>query len=87
MKTIWSKALSNEFGRLTKGNKYGVGFTDTLEFIPRSAVPAGRDITSATFVSDYRPLKDEKYRTKMLVGGDKLTYFDDAGSPATSLAS
>ena len=71
MKTTCTKAVSNELGRLTKGNKYGVGFTDTMDFIPRSAVPAGRDITYATFVFDYRPLKDEKYRARIVVSGDK----------------
>ena len=33
----------------------------------------------------YRPLKDEPYRTRMVVGGDKLTYFEDPGSPAAPL--
>ena len=34
---------------------------------------------------DYRPLKDEKYRDRMVVGGDKLSYYADPGSPAASL--
>ena len=50
MKTTWTNAVSKEFGRLAKGNKYGVGFTDIMDFIPRSAVRAGRDITYTTFV-------------------------------------
>ena len=36
-------------------------------------------------VCDYRPLKDEKYRVRITVGGDKLPYHDDAGSPAADL--
>ena len=56
-----------------------------MEFIPKHEVPPNRDVTYANFVFDYRPLKDEPYRARMVVGGDKLTYHDDAGSPAASL--
>ena len=38
-----------------------------------------------TFVCNYRPLKDDPYRVRIIVGGDKLTYDDDAGSPASNL--
>ena len=48
-------------------------------------VPAGRDVTYASFRFDYRPLKSEKYRARMVVGGDRLSYNDDPGSPAASL--
>ena len=34
---------------------------------------------------DYRPLKEEKYRVRITVGGDRLPYHDDAGSPAADL--
>ena len=84
-KERWTKSISNEFGCLTRGNKHGVPYTNTMEFIPRSDVPDGRDITYASFRFDYRPLKDEPYRTRIVVGGDKLTYFEDPGSPAASL--
>ena len=39
----------------------------------------------ATFVCDLRPLKNEIYRVRITVGGDKLSYDDDAGSPAANL--
>ena len=84
-KARWTKSVSNEFGRLTKGNQHGVPYTDTMGFIPRSAIPEDRDITYASFRFDYRPLKDEPFRTRMVVGGDKLKYFEDPGSPAASL--
>ena len=32
-----------------------------------------------------RPLKEEIYRVRITVGGDRLTYNDDAGSPAANL--
>ena len=52
---------------------HGVTATDTIEFVVHSAVPTGRDITYATFVCDHRPLKTEKWRVRLVVGGDKLT--------------
>ena len=36
---IWNQALSNEIGRLTKGNIAGVSWTDTMEFIHKFEVP------------------------------------------------
>ena len=77
--------MSNELGRLAQSNKYGVKSTDTIEFIPRSEVPNGRDVTYANFILDYRPLKSEPNRVRLTVGGDKLSYDADAGSPAASL--
>ena len=85
MSPTWTKAVSNEFGRLTQGNDHGVTFTDTMDFIFKHEVPADRDGTYASFRLDYRPLKEEKYRARIVVGGDKLSYDEDAGSPAASL--
>ena len=36
-------------------------------------------------VCDYRPLKTEKHRIQLTVGGDKLDYIDDTASPTASL--
>ena len=82
---IWNQSLSNEWGRLAQGNNKGVTSTDTIDFITREEVPQGKDITYATFVLDYRPLKSEPHRVRITVGGDKLTYNDDAGAPAANL--
>ena len=84
-KDIWNKAVSNEIGRLTKGNIHGVSYTEMMEFIPKSCVPTNRDVTYASMVFDFRPLKSEPYRCRIVAGGDKLTYDADASSPATSM--
>ena len=60
--TIWLRSLSNEWGRLANGNNTGVQGTDTIEFIHHHEVPKDRDVTYATFVLDFCPLKDEEYR-------------------------
>ena len=34
---------------------------------------------------DYRPLKNEPHRIRITVGGDRLSYQADAGSPAANM--
>ena len=41
--------------------------------------------TDDTFVCDHCPLKDEKWRVCLVVGGDKLNHDNDSGSLAASL--
>lgn len=83
--TLWTKSLSNEWGRLAQGNVHGVKATDTIDFIHKSKVPVDRKVTYGSFVCDYRPLKDDPYRIRLVVGGDKLDYNDDPASPAAGL--
>ena len=82
---LWVRSLSDEWGRLAQGNDYGTQATDTIKFIHKFEVPDGRDVTCATHVLDYRPLKSEPYRIRITVGGDRLTYPGDSGSPAANL--
>ena len=82
---VWDQSLSNEWGRLAQGNKYGVRSTNTIDFIHQHEVPSSSAVTYATYVLDHRPLKTEPYRVRITVGGDKLNYDLDAGSPAANL--
>ena len=63
----------------------GVHFNDVIDFISQKEVPTDRKVTYATFVLDHRPLKTEPWRVRITVGGDKLTYDNDAGSPAANI--
>ena len=56
-----------------------------MDFIHPSEIPPNEKITYASFVCDHRPLKPEKWRTRLVTGCDKHPYYDDAGSPAASL--
>ena len=76
---------SNEFGRLAQGNYNGVKHTNTIDFIYKSQIPALAKVTYASIVCDFRPLKDEKWRTRIVVGGDKLVYADDVSAPTSSI--
>ena len=73
------------FGRLAQGNDAGVVCTDTIEFISKRDLPPTSKVTYASFVCDIKPHKKETHRVRLVVGGDRLTYDDDAGSPAASL--
>ena len=84
-KQTWTKILSNEWSRLAQGNMHGVSSTNTIEFIYQHEVPQGRDVTYATYVLDYGPLKSEPYRVRITVGGNRLTYKEDTGSPEANL--
>ena len=84
-KHIWERSLSNEWGRLAAGSKYGIIGTKTIRFIHKKDVPTGRDITYATFVCDHRPRKKETHRVRITVGGDRLTCLEDTGSPAANM--
>ena len=82
---IWLQSLSNEWGRLAQGNNNKVMATNTIDFIHKDKFLQNQDITYATFVLDYRPLKTEPHRVRITVDGDKLTYNADAGAPAANM--
>ena len=84
-KAVWEQALTNEWDRLAAGKLQRVKPSNTIQFIPRSEVPPNRKVTYGNFVCEHRPLKTEKYRVRLTVGGDKLDYPDDATSPASTL--
>ena len=81
---IWNPSMANEIGRLAQGYKNIKG-TNTITFIPKSSIPNTSKITYGRIVPDYRPLKDEPYRTRLTVGGDKLTYYDATKTDTASL--
>ena len=83
-KEIWKTALSNELGQLAQGICHIKG-NDVIDFIPFHMVPKNKIVTYANMVCNVRPLKSEKFRVRLTVGGDRLQYLDDTASPAASL--
>ena len=81
---IWEIALTNELGRLAQGTNNIVG-NDAIDIIFKKDVPRNKMVTYARMVCDYRPFKSEKYRVRLIVGGDRLEYPDNSASPAVSL--
>ena len=86
-KDIWVKALANDFGRLAQGVKDIMPTGNSIIFsIHPSKIPAHKKSTYGRLVVDILPLKDEKYRVHITVGGDKLDFCGYTSSVAASLA-
>ena len=77
--------MSNELGRLAQGNKYGAKATDTIDFITKTDIPTTSKVTYTHFVCDYKPLKTEQRRIKLVAGGYTLEFDGDAGALAALL--
>ena len=86
-RAVWQRAFGNELGRLAQGMPGRVEGTNTIFFIRKSDIPADRrgDVTYVGYVVNYRPEKEEKERFRLVVGGDRITYAGDAGTPTADL--
>ena len=84
--SLWTRSLANELGRLTQGIRDIVG-TNTMFFIPKSEIPHNRrkDITYGRIVVGYKPDKLEKARSRLTVGGDRLTAWMETATPTADL--
>jgi hypothetical protein len=71
------QSTANESGRLEQGLKRGVKVTNTIKFIRREDVPAGRKATYGSFVVDIKAHKEETERTHLTLGGDQIEYPGD----------
>ena len=58
---------------------------NVMIFIKRNDAPQGKQVAYTNMVCDYRSLKEEKYRTQLMIGGDVLEYAEKSSSPAASL--
>ena len=58
----------------------------TIFFIHPSEIPLDKKVTYGRLAVDIPPLKDEKYRVCLTVGGDKLEFLGNTSSVAAFLA-
>jgi hypothetical protein len=88
-KKVWSKSSANKFGRLANGlADWRIEKpTKTIRFIRKEDVPADRrkDVTYGSFSCDYKPNKKEQNRTRLTMGGDRINYPDDCGTPTADM--
>ena len=56
-----------------------------MQFIQKHEVPYDKKVTYARFVCYYRPQKEEKKRTRITVGGDRLDYQGEVSTKTTGL--
>ncbi len=84
---IWMHSSANEFGRLAQGVGNQIKGTNTIYFIHNHQVPNDwfKDVTCAKFVVELKPNKEEMHRTRQTVGGNKVHYPGDVGTPTADL--
>ena len=82
----WLTSAANEFGRLAQGIRDIKG-TNTIHIIHKSEIPEERfkDVTYGNFVCTVRPEKDEKNRTRLTVGGDRINYPGEVATPTAEM--
>ena len=73
-KQVLNTSAANEFGRLMNGLKIGISGTGTMKLLHKYEVLTGRTVSYSRFVCDYKPQKEEKHRTRIMVGGDCINY-------------
>ena len=78
--------MANDLGRLDQGVGGRVKGTDTILFISKSQVPAGRKFTYLQQEATIRPNKDEVYRVRNYAGGYNLVYDGPTATQCASLA-
>ena len=44
-----------------------------------------KDVTYGSFSCDFKPNKEEKERTRLTAGGDRINYPDDCGTPTADM--
>ena len=84
---IWGHSYGNELGRLAQGMKGRVAGTDTIFCIDKKDIPAARwrDVTYGRIVVSFRPEKKDPNRVRLTVGGDRIHYPDDCGTPTAGM--
>ena len=55
--------------------------TNTILFIPKDKLPAGRTVTYGRIVSEIRPQKSETYCTRLTVGVNLINFPGDVTTP------
>ena len=60
--------------------------SNTIHFIHSSQKPANRTVTYLRIVSRYRPQKEDPYRIRFTVGGNRIEYPGGVATPTAELA-
>ncbi|KAL7551824.1 hypothetical protein ACHAWF_015016 [Thalassiosira exigua] len=83
----WGDAFGKEVGRLAQGLPGIVEGTDTIDFIMPEDVPSDRrkDCTYVRIVCNERPEKADPNRVRITVGGNRINYPGDCGTPTADL--
>jgi Reverse transcriptase (RNA-dependent DNA polymerase) len=86
----WEIAMCKEIGRLFQGYDCPDGVhdtkgTNTVRFIKRKDIPAGKKPTYVRIVTAYRENKEDPYRVRMTVGGNLIDFPGDVATKTADL--
>jgi hypothetical protein len=82
----WVQSMANELGRLSQGVlPHMLTGSDTLRFVPITALPPNKQATYLRIVTAERPNKAETKRVRCTVGGDRITYPGKVSTPTAEL--
>jgi hypothetical protein len=86
-KKVWSHSSANQFGCLAQGVRGRIKGADTIHFTHKDQVPVDRrkDITYGSFICEMRPNKTETHHTRHTMGGDRINYPADCGTPTADM--
>jgi hypothetical protein len=86
-KEVWGKLYTTELGQLAQGIPGVSKGTDTIVFIQRDEVPIGqiKDVTYGRVCVNYCPEKDDPNQTCLTIGGDRVNYPGDCGTPTVDM--
>ena len=84
----WNISTANGIGRLFQGvGKRIKDPSNTCHFIRKDQVPVNqfKDVTYRKFECTERSQKAEKHRTRLVVGGNRINFLGDVGTPTTEM--
>lgn len=82
---LWQASNAAEIGRLAQGFGTQKG-TNTMFFIPHTALPKGRKPTYLRVVAAFRPEKDNPRRIRWTCGGDRVEYPGDVSTKTADIS-
>jgi hypothetical protein len=83
---LWCASCADKIGQLCRGHGADMPTgTDTMVFIPISAVPKGTKATYLRIVAAFRPKKANPRRVCFTVGGDRVYYDGDVSTKTADL--
>jgi hypothetical protein len=86
-KELWGKSYTTELGHLAQGIPGVSKGTDTIVFIARNEISFARlkDVTYGHVCVNYCPKKDDPNCTCLTVGGDRVNFPGDCGTPTVDM--
>jgi Reverse transcriptase (RNA-dependent DNA polymerase) len=84
---VWQNGVTKEIARLCKGLKKDTTLigTNTMEFVKVTSIPRNIVPTYLRIVCAFRPEKEDPYRVRFTVGGDRIIYHGDASTKTSDL--